>query len=164
MLLIKNAAPADIALIRTLTMQVWPQTYTPILGDTQVQYMLNRFYAPEVLEQQMNSGQQFIICYADDQPSAFAAFEKMDPDTFKLHKIYILPEHQGKGIGKFIIRHIADHMSSIGANRLRLNVNRYNYPAIAFYNKAGFVNIGDEDIDIGNGYFMNDHILELTIS
>jgi ribosomal protein S18 acetylase RimI-like enzyme len=39
-----------------------------------------------------------------------------------------------------------------------LNVNRNN-KALGFYQKFGFVILREEDIDIGNGYFMNDYIM-----
>ncbi len=163
MLHIKVAILKDIDLIRELTFLVWPQTYTPILGPVQVQYMLDKFYHPDVIAQQMQHGQTFIICYYNDIPAAFAAFEAIEPGLFKLHKIYILPGHQGKGIGKFMMQYITSTISGYGATRLRLNVNRYNKSAIGFYEKIGFKNLGDEDINIGGGYFMNDHILELPL-
>jgi len=56
-----------------------------------------------------------------------------------------------------------DELRSNSAQALRLNVNRNNHVAKAFYEKAGFHHFMEEDIDIGNGFFMNDHVLELTI-
>ncbi len=54
-------------------MQVWPQTYTPIIGADQVAYMLERFYDPGALTAQMNDqGHQFLIAEADGEPAAFA--------------------------------------------------------------------------------------------
>ena len=50
-----------------------------------------------------------------------------------------------------------------GAHKLRLNVNIHNTPAINFYEKYGFHKAYDEDIDIGNGFFMNDHVYELEV-
>ena len=46
-----------------------------------------------------------------------------------------------------------------GAVSLLLNVNRQN-KAKFFYEKLGFTVIKEEDIDIGNGYFMNDYVME----
>lgn len=163
MLQIRTAATEDIDLIRELTMQVWPQTYTPILGEVQVKYMLDKFYHPAELTRQMNGGFTFLICYSAGQPAAFAAYEALEDGIVKLHKIYILPTHQGKGIGRFLISHISAAVAAGNATVLRLNVNRYNYSAIRFYEKMGFRNAGDEDIDIGGGYFMNDHILDLQL-
>ena len=42
--------------------------------------------------------------------------------------------------------------------RLHLNVNKFN-DAVQFYERAGFVTIKEEDIDIGQGYFMNDYVM-----
>ena len=145
-------------------MQVWPQTYTPILGDEQVAYMLEQFYTPESLERQMGPlGHQFIICYSDGLPVGFASWASVGESVFKLHKIYILPNQQGKGVGQAILGHIVQDIKAKGAVALQLNVNRYNYAAKAFYEKTGFEHLTDEDIDIGHGYFMNDHVLVLKI-
>ena len=160
---IYKASVTDIPVIRELAMATWPQTYTPIIGDEQVAYMLNLFYSPATLEQQMRDGHQFIICINDAQPVAFAAWSETERGIFKLHKLYILPSQQGKGIGRLIIDHIVAELKAGGANELRLNVNRYNQSAIAFYKKTGFTHYMDEDIEIGNGYFMNDHVLRMAM-
>jgi ribosomal protein S18 acetylase RimI-like enzyme len=49
-----------------------------------------------------------------------------------------------------------------GNKNLLLNVNREN-PALGFYKKKGFEVIKTEDIDIGNGYFMNDYVMRLKV-
>ena len=161
---IRNASTVDIPLIRELTMQVWPQTYTPIVGETQVSYMLSRFYNPEALSTQMDeSGHRFIIGYYDGQPVAFASYSGIEPGIYKLHKLYIILQMQGNGIGRSMIAHIVNEIKSSKALALRLNVNRYNTSAMAFYAKTGFKHFAEEDIDIGNGYFMNDYVLSLDI-
>ena len=155
---------ADIPLIRELAMRVWPQTYTHIVGEEQVAYMLQLFYSPEALQQQMLRGDEFIICNDDDGPVGFAAWAENEPGIAKLHKLYVVSSQQGKGVGKAMIGHIANELTAQGTTTIRLNVNRYNYPAIAFYEKAGFTRYLDEDIDIGNGYFMNDHVLGKSLT
>ena len=163
MLFIRNATIADIPLIRDLTMQIWPQTYIPILSVPQVEYMLDLMYNPAALQQQMEEGQQFLICYDDDIPVAFASYSLVEDDVYKLHKIYILPDQQRKGIGRFIIRHVVQAIMPLHATALHLNVNKYNYSAQAFYERLGFRHYKAEDIDIGNGYYMNDFVLALPI-
>ena len=164
MLSILNATTVDIPLIRDITKQVWPPTYVPIIGEQQVDYMIGLFYAPGELKKQMEeSGHRFIICYSDGQPVAFASWSEIEKHIFKLHKIYILTGQQGKGIGRFMIGHIVNEIKKECATALRLNVNRHNRSAIAFYKKTGFNHYKEEDIDIGNGFFMNDHVLELMV-
>jgi ribosomal protein S18 acetylase RimI-like enzyme len=165
MLTIQKATPSDIPLIRDLCMKVWPQTYTPILGAPQVAYMLNLFYSPDSLQEQMEEPtHQFIICYSEGAPAAFASFSETGPHIYKLHKIYILPTMQGKGIGKYIVSQITNEIKGRQAKALRLNVNRYNYPALKFYNNIGFKLFAQEDINIGGGYFMNDFVLNMDLA
>jgi len=95
------------------------------------------------------------ICYG------FAGFElnyNHQPQT-KLHKLYILPGTQGKGIGKRLLDTVEAIAIQAGQNKLLLNVNRYN-SAFGFYEKNGFTIQAEIDIAIGNGYFMNDFVLE----
>ena len=160
---IRKAGTEDITLIIELAMQVWPQTYIPIVGSEQVVYMLDRFYAPDALKSQVAQGHCFIICYDNELPVAFASWSEIEPRVYKLHKLYIIPGQQGKGIGGVMINYIVDEIRKKDATFLCLNVNRYNNSAMAFYEKNGFRHVTDEDIDIGNGYFMNDHVLSLAI-
>ncbi len=84
-------------------------------------------------------------------------------DCYRLHKLYVLPNQQGKGTGKLLIDFIIDEIKQAGATILELNVNRHN-KALHFYNKIGFTIAREQDIDIGNGYFMNDYVMELQLS
>ncbi|MCF8450512.1 MAG: GNAT family N-acetyltransferase [Taibaiella sp.] len=159
-----TANTSHIPLIRNLTMQVWPQTYIPIVGEAQVDYMLDRFYTPDALLSQMTKLQHsFIIGYSDGVPVAFASYSEIEPAVYKLHKLYIVIAMQGKGIGRAMADHIVASVKKLGGSSLRLNVNIHNHPAMAFYNKYGFRHLLDEDIDIGSGYYMNDHVLQMDV-
>lgn len=157
-----NANAEDIPLIQSLTYKVWPQTYEAILTREQVAYMLDMMYSTGALMQQMRSGHEFILVKEGENYIAFASYAPYRQHIYKLHKIYALPNQQGKGIGRFIINHITVQLRPLGVTALQLNVNKYN-KAKSFYEKLGFTVIGEEDIDIGNGYFMNDYIMELAI-
>jgi diamine N-acetyltransferase len=159
MLAIRNASTNDAQLIRELSFQVWPQTYSSILSPEQIEYMMNMMYSEAALKEQMNKGHRFIICYDDNEPVGFASYSETEPSVYKLHKIYVLTSQQGKGTGKFIIDHIIKDIIFKNASALQLNVNRHN-KAKHFYEKLGFEVIAEEDIDIGNGYLMNDYIME----
>ncbi len=156
---IRNAAVADIPLIRELCFNVWPQTYAHLLTQEQIDYMLEMMYSATSLQQQMEEGAQFIIVYDDAEPVGFASYQEIKPAVFKLHKIYVLTSQQGKGTGRFIIDHIINEIRPQGASALQLQVNREN-KARNFYEKLGFTTIEELDLDIGNGYFMRDYIME----
>ena len=151
--------------IRRLAYEIWPSAYTELLGEEQVKYMLNKFYAVSSLQHQVNVlKHQLIIVYDDEDPVGFASFtvHDNDPTVYHLNKIYVLPAQQGKNIGKQILDYVTDCIKCNGANSLQLNVNRYN-KALYFYEKYGFKIIRQEDIAIGEGYFMNDYVMELRL-
>jgi diamine N-acetyltransferase len=163
-LLIRPADLDDINIIGFLAQQIWPDTYGDILSPEQLKYMLKQIYSPRSLHRQMvDEHHQFLIVEQDEEPIGFASWStSADPGVFKLHKIYVLPGRQGKGLGKTLLQFIFETIRPEGATRLRLNVNRYN-KARQFYERIGFAVIGEEDIDIGHGYLMNDFIMEIAV-
>jgi diamine N-acetyltransferase len=162
MLSIIPATEDDIPLIRLLTNKIWPQTYSSIISKEQIDYMLEMMYGVSSLEKQMRSGAPFIIVYDEGEPVGFASYGEISPNIFKLHKIYILPSQQGKGTGKFVIDFIINEIKNKGAVALQLQVNRRN-KAKSFYEKLGFAVTKEFDFDIGNGYVMDDFLMEKGI-
>jgi RsiW-degrading membrane proteinase PrsW (M82 family)/ribosomal protein S18 acetylase RimI-like enzyme len=159
---IRKAYPHDIPLIRDMAFKIWPVTYSRIIGMEQVNYMLGLLYSESRLAEDMQNGIEFVILYDGVQPIGFASIGLVEPRVYKLHKIYVLPSYQGKGAGKFIINELITAIKQKGATSLLLNVNRNN-PAKGFYEKLGFTVMKEEDIDIGNGYFMNDYVMEKLV-
>lgn len=161
LLKIRKASVRDIPVIRQLALDSWPATYGSILSAEQIEYMLSNLYSSATLEKDIQQN-NYILVYDDNVPVGFAAFGTIAPDTAKLHKIYFLPKMQGKGFGKLTLQQIVHVLKRNGIKFLHLNVNRYN-PAKSFYEKMGFAVIREEDIDIGNGYFMNDYVMEMKL-
>lgn len=159
-LLVKKVDAAAIPVIQNLANITWPVTYGEIITPQQLDYMMELLYSRAALQKQIDKGEQFIIAYDDEKPVAFASYSEKDHTIYKLHKIYILPNQQGKGIGKLLINYITADIKP--ATALQLNVNRHN-KALHFYEKAGFTIIAQEDIYIGNGFYMNDYVMELKL-
>lgn len=161
-LTIEKATEKDIPLIQEITYQVWPETYKAIITAEQIAYMLDMMYSTASLTKQMTDGHQFILVKDNDKYVAFASFALIQEKVYKLHKIYALPNQQGKGIGRFIIDYIINEIKQRGATTLKLDVNRNN-KAKGFYEKLGFTVIEEKDTHIGKGYYMNDYIMAMPV-
>ena len=130
-----------------------------------MEYMLEKFYsAPTLLYQLQELHYNSVLALDDELPVGFATYSPKENSKtiYRLHKIYLLPEQQGKGTGVQLLNHIIAEMKTKDAKILELNVNRQN-KAKLFYEKFGFVIIREEDIAIGNGYFMNDYVMHKFI-
>ena len=162
---IQKAGIKDIDLVQELAFSIWPDAYGSILSNDQLNYMLELIYSKDALTKQIESGHQFILVCENDIAVGFASYSPKITGNlaiFRLHKLYVLPNQQGKGTGKLLLNFIIEKIKEEGATILELNVNRHN-KAFHFYTKLGFTISKEEDIDIGNGYFMNDYVMELKM-
>lgn len=160
---ITKANETDIPVISMLAHAIWPETYISILNRPQVNYMLDLFYSTESLEKQFKENQIFLIAFMNAETVGFASYSHADKaGVYKVHKLYVHPMLHGHGFGKKLLDRIIKDVKPLGATVLRLNVNRLN-KAKAFYEKYGFTVVGEEDIAIGEGYFMNDFVMEKSI-
>ncbi|SFQ19325.1 GNAT family N-acetyltransferase [Parafilimonas terrae] len=159
---IRRATETDIPTIHKMAHAIWPPTFGDILSADQINYMLNLIYSEASLLSQLKEGHIFLLAEEGDIPIAYADYSLLKNGIYKLNKIYILPSHQGKGVGRLLIEHIIQSIKKENATSLLLNVNRYN-KAKGMYERLGFKVIGEEDIDIGKGYFMNDYIMEKSL-
>jgi ribosomal protein S18 acetylase RimI-like enzyme len=163
-LVIRTAEADDINAIGYLAYQIWPSAYKDILNFEQLHYMLQYFYSPEALRDQMlKKNHIFLIAETEEEePIGFASFSKVQPGIFKLHKLYVLPGLQNMNVGRSLLECVIEECTIEGAEKLQLNVNRNN-KAISFYEKLGFKIIQEENVDIGNGYFQEDYLMEKNI-
>jgi len=162
MITISEAGLHDIKIIQEITNITWPITYGEILSQTQLEYMLDLFYSDEALTKQIENTEQLFYLISDSESTiGFIGIEHSykNEAVTKIHKIYLLPETQGKGYGKKVFEFIEKLALENKSNELLLNVNRFN-TALNFYKKLGFEIKETVDIEIGNGYLMEDYVME----
>jgi ribosomal protein S18 acetylase RimI-like enzyme len=154
----------QLPIIIELTKKIWPVAYGTILSKAQLDYMINRFYNENALSQLMDKGHVFYL--AQDENENFVGFLSFEinsaPHKTKIHKIYVLPETQGTGLGRQFFELVKEKAIENNQKAIFLNVNKYN-TSLHFYTKLGFTVIKDEVIDIGEGYVMDDYVMELGI-
>jgi ribosomal protein S18 acetylase RimI-like enzyme len=165
MITIITATTNDYKTIRDIAHQTWPIAYGEILPKAQLDYMLGVFYNDEALKDSvLNKGHHFVLAKEGEETLGFASYEHnyIQKQQTKIHKIYILPQTQGKGIGKTLIDFIENVAKENHSTALSLNVNRSN-KALHFYQKLGFEIIGEVDIELDYGYLMEDYVMEKKI-
>lgn len=157
---LRKATPADIPAIRTIAHTTWPVAYARILSPGQLAYMLERMYCEAALQEQLTTlGHQFLLAERDGLAIGFSGHaHRHAPGRTRLHKLYVVPEVKGQGVGHALLEAVLHAAHAAGDQAVELNVNKYN-PAKDFYLRHGFVVERDEVIDIGQGYVMDDHVL-----
>ena len=67
----------------------------------------------------------------------------MAVDEAHLLNIGVMPERQRRGLGRRLLDHFCDIAREQGAKRMLLEVRRSNVQARAFYDRLGFIPIGE---------------------
>lgn len=152
----------EIATVQQLAREIWDEHYIKILSQEQIDYMLGEFYSTEKIESEIKEGILWEMLWDDEKPIGFLVC-KIESDKLYISKIYLKAEKRGKGLGKFLLNRAVELAEQNGKKSIYLNVNKYNTDSIAFYERMGFVKIEEGVFDIGNGYVMDDFILELIL-
>ena len=158
---IVRATEADLRAISELAGVIWRECYPSIITNAQIDYMLARMYSLDVLRGEIRSqGICFDQLLVDDKLAAFASYGPTDePGVIKLHKLYLLPELHGRGLGSRLLQHVEREVRAGEGRRLILSVNKRNAKAIAAYQRNGFRIVESVVTDIGNGFVMDDYIM-----
>lgn len=97
----------------------------------------------------------FSLVYYDRQLAACGGV-KLFADYGEVKRMYVRPAFRGKGLGKAILNHLAEHARENGINTLRLETGIYQVEAIGLYDGFGFQRrgpFGDYKNDPNTVYF-----------
>ncbi len=150
---------SDYNTIARLAEIVWKEHYTPIIGNQQVDYMLDKFQSANAIKNQVSEGAAYYILKSQEQDLGYLSVSRKKDSLF-LSKLYVLSSSRGKGIGKIAMQFIESETKRLGYSKISLTVNKYNKASIKAYEKMGFKRIKDLVIDIGRGFIMDDYYME----
>jgi ribosomal protein S18 acetylase RimI-like enzyme len=155
--LVRRATAADIPALRALGEAVVPPTYGPI-DAAYAQRMLDEWWIPEVFEKSLACNTH-LVTESDGEVVALATFGRTSQsyrdfphvtgDREVMWKLYVHPDHQGRGIGR---RLLAEVEALVEGDALWLEVVDGNRQAYDFYRAHGF-----EEVErVGDGRWPDD--------
>ena len=161
----------DIEIVANLAREIWSQHFTSIIGESQVEYMLTNFQSSAAIKTQINHGKTQINhgseCYLVKKERAYVGYLGLNPDfdqnKMMLSKIYVEYSFREKGVGQSILNFVEKECVLRRFSSVWLTVNKFNDNAVAWYNRRGFLVIDKVKKDIGNGFFMDDYLMEKII-
>ena len=161
MITLRLATISDIPLIQEVAESTWPVSYKEIISPEQIRYMLDNMYNDEKIREAISDANQaFWLAEENGKTLGFCGIEHRysGKAITRIHKLYILPDTQGSGLGKIFMDHIEKEARKRKSTKLHLNVNKQNR-AFGFYQKQGFITDHEEVLHIGNGFVMDDFVM-----
>ena len=153
-----------ISAVATLADEIWNQHFVSIIGQQQVDYMLEKFQNAEAIRSQIDTGYEYYIASQDSHSLGYLA---LVPDETQgkvmLSKLYLLKDARGQGNGMQLLNFAKERSREVSASVLWLTVNRDNEPSIDWYKRKGFIVTREAKADIGNGFYMDDFIMEYKL-
>ena len=170
MVRIDNAGPGDLQKISDMAEVVFRHTYREILSPEQLDYMMDMMYSMPNLQKQIEEGHHYYIAYDEETSRGYVSVQHEGADNdgievFHLHKIYVMPDAQGMGIGMKLFNRAVEHAKEASSGkpaRIELNVNKFN-KSVGFYKHIGMRVLLEEDFPIGNGFYKTDYIMGLDL-
>lgn len=135
MIAVRRAVPDDIDGVRQIGLTTWPVAYADVASPEFVTDGLAQWWSPEVVERGIRTGIT-LVAVENDVLIGMAGLGQ-EEGFWILWKLYVLPDHQGKGVGKALLDAAVDALPA-GTAELLLDVLVGNKQAIGFYEAYGF--------------------------
>lgn len=154
----------DIENIAILANEIWHEYFPFILSEDQINFMVDKFQSIHAMKVQIDKdGYMYYRLLEDGKLIGYFAIREDDRSLF-LSKLYLHKSSRGKGYGTRVFEYLKNYCLERSINKIWLTVNRYNESTINAYMKRGFVKTDTRVQDIGNGYVMDDYVMEWVIS
>lgn len=144
---------------------IWHECFPGIISEEQIDYMVERFQSYNAMCRQIaeEGYNYFFICH-DGQIAGYTGFAlHSEEKQMFLSKLYLHSDFRGRGLASFAIDELRSICRREGLETIRLTVNIHNHRAISVYRRKGFEVIFDQKADIGSGFYMDDHVMELRV-
>ena len=159
--IVKVKTGDDIDIISALALEIWTDHFTPIIGLSQVEYMLDKFQSSRAIKSQIINGHDY---YLAKVKHTFVGYTALVPDIksnkMMISKLYTRSFIRGKGVGVALLSYIERMCVYEQISTLWLTVNKHNSGPIAWYQRHGFKIVDSTKTDIGGGFFMDDYLME----
>lgn len=158
----KATTEEDLHKIAELAEIIWHQHFTPIIGKEQVIYMVDKFQSFPALKEQLTSGYEYYRIFDQDD---FCGYCGIHPENGKLFlsKLYLKKEARGRHLASQTFDFLKQLCRERGLSAIWLTCNKHNDNTLAVYRHLGFKTVDTQVTDIGNGFVMDDYIMEVTI-
>lgn len=156
--LVPAVTDSEIHDIAVLAEEIWHEHFTDIIGEEQVNYMVDKFQSYPALKEQIQNGYEYYQIHSGPTMAGYTGVHEEDGALF-LSKLYIKKDFRGQRLASEAFRYLTALCRERGLSRIWLTCNKHNANTLAVYSHLGF-SITDEQVaDIGNGFVMDDYIL-----
>ena len=154
---------ADQEKLAKLADEIWHEYWPALIGAAQTDYMVEQFQSLEAIKRDMAEHAYeywFVVDEAGKTVGYTGGRDEPETSRYFISKIYLLAEERSKHYASQIIEFYVELCRNRDLHSMYLTVNKHNELGIRAYLGKGFVTIESVVNDIGNGFVMDDYVME----
>ncbi len=153
----------DIEKIAALADEIWNEHFPPIIGQDQVDYMVEKYQSESAITSQIEEdGYEYYMIWVDQDLAGYMGVKEEDGALF-LSKFYIHERYRGQHLATTSFHFLTALCKERGLNKIWLTCNKHNNGPLAIYDHLGFKVTSSQVTDIGSGFVMDDYVLTYPI-
>ena len=130
----------DFFEIRHVIWNTWIASYSSFIPEEDLRTFFEEYYCAEALEKQFQN--PAIVCFIAEVDGQIVGYERTffneEEKREYVASLYILPENQGLGLGKLLMKMAADEARRRKLDKVWLGVMVQNQQAVDWYGKLGY--------------------------
>ncbi len=170
---IRPAVPGDENALGTIGAATFLESYVQAIPGSDLIAHCRAQHDPAIYSAYLSKDNPFYACWLAEYtetgaPVGYAVTTAVEPptegtpDDIELKRIYVFSKFHGTGTGRELMEVAIGHGRINGAKRMLLGTYDQNHRAVAFYQRAGFDQVGTRKFQVGNQMF-NDIIMGVAL-
>lgn len=163
--LVKAETREEIKEVARMANDIWNEHYAAVIPQEQIDYMLDKFQSVQAISDAI-AGQGYEYYLVEDANGQTVGYVGINRDypagKLYLSKLYLLKGTRGKGYSRDVLDELKRMALEDGSGSIWLTVNKEN-PSVAVYESLGFSKVNTAKTDIGEGFYMDDYIMEIVL-
>ena len=80
----------------------------------------------------------FLVAFLDGEPAGCGGVGRLEETVGELRRMYVLPQHRGKGLGRALLVALEDAARELGYTTMRLETGNEAPEALGLYTASGY--------------------------
>ena len=148
MIAVKKAKVDEVQKIKQVLSETWIDTYGSFLSQETIQTVTTVWHNPQLLASEIQNPKVFFSVAKDQNNTILGLLtaSKQEDGTVVINRLYVSPQHQGKGIGSKLLEE--SMLAFSGVRKFQLEVEEKNKKALLFYYRKGFLQVSRKEIKV----------------
>lgn len=166
---IKKININDAEALHHLSRETFYETFKDDNSKEDMENFLDEAYnIPKLSRELSHPHSSFYFVYDEDELAGYiklnvkdAQQEDLGEDALEIERLYLLPTHQGKGLGKQLMEFAIDKAKKAGKKKVWLGVWEHNTHAKSLYAKFGFEKFGEHVFQVGSDKQIDELLMKM---